>query len=152
MRTPPPAAARTAATALAVAASTLAAALASACATAPRGAAPAPLAYERSPRHLERGAITVEPSLTMYEVVERRWPTLIRGALPFTAAELAQTRDRFGVYANGVFLGGPEALRTFPAHQVEHAERVDTVHEQMRFGRRHPAGGVVLTLRDVRLR
>ncbi len=147
MRTPPPAAARRTAPAVALAAAALAAALAPACAT-----APAPLAHERSPRHLERSAISVASSLTMYEVVERRWPTLIRGELPFTAAELAQTRDRFGVYANGVFLGGPEALRTFPADHVEHAERVDRVYEQMRFGRRHPAGGVVLTLRDARPR
>jgi hypothetical protein len=88
----------------------------------------------------------------MYEVVERRWPALIRGALPLTAAERAQTRDRFGVYANGVFLGGPETLRTFAADHVEHAERVGRAYEQMRVGRRHPAGGVVLTLRDARPR
>ena len=95
-------------------------------------------------------ALAGERSRPLHEVVERHWPGLVRGPLVITPAEAMQwdARDRFGVYANGSFLGGPEYLQLVPAYHVVRVERLGRQQEMVRYGRRHPAGAVVLTFGD----
>lgn len=84
------------------------------------------------------------------DVVSARWPRLVRGDLPRGGAGQAESPDRFGVYdARGAFLGGPDYLLVLRAGDVREIRRLTANEEFARYGRRHPAGAVVLDWRRV---
>jgi hypothetical protein len=67
------------------------------------------------------------------------------GDRPWTPPTL-QPADRFGVYdAYGAFLGGPEYLAAVSTSDVRQLRRLTDTEEHAAFGRRHPAGAVVIT-------
>ena len=54
--------------------------------------------------------------------------------------------DRFGVYdTKGTFLGGPDYLAGMTTGDVLQLRRLTDTEEHAAFGRRHPAGAVVVT-------
>ena len=93
-------------------------------------------------RHINGPVLQANPSRMLSEVVGTYWPTLgARGPLPLPT----WSGEQIGVYANGVFIGGPSELRSIRSGDVAHLRLLSRAEEQMRFGRVHPLGAIVLT-------
>lgn len=87
---------------------------------------------------------------TLYDLVAVRWSPLVYGDLPrgygVSEPAVSAERDRVGVYArDGSFLGGAEVLRDLMPADVVELRRLTSIEEFGKFGRRHPAGAIVLT-------
>lgn len=101
-------------------------------------------------RHYERdriGAAEVRSSgfATAYDVVAFRRPLFLRDRGPVSLATCVPTRPL--VYANGLYLGGIEALRDLPARDVREIRFVDPWTADVRHhGRRHPSGAIEVVL------
>jgi hypothetical protein len=96
---------------------------------------------------------------TLLDLVNERWPGMVRGDLPrgaglrFGAAPPSAYPDRFGVYdTRGAFLGGPEYLASMRPSDVQQLRRLTDMEENAKFGRSHPAGAVIVTWVNERVR
>jgi hypothetical protein len=86
--------------------------------------------------------------LTLYELVRRTWPTVLRPPVRTLSSYGGITsRDVVGVYADGMLIGGLETLQTIYASNVIQVRRLSRSEEFARFGRAHPGGGLVLQWR-----
>ena len=88
----------------------------------------------------------------LLEIVDARWPGMVRGDLPRGADQCLSicatpaTPDRFAVYdARGTLLGGPESLAGIRITDVRALRRLTDIEERAAFGHRHPAGAIVVT-------
>lgn len=123
-----------------------------ACATARPHTFAAPSSERRAAFVMDATELRPRDTRSLLSLVESRWPTLGTGAalrgFPRQAAlaPIAAPLDRFGVYdREGTFLGGPEYLDAVFASNVTEVRRLTEMEAFSAFGRRHPAGAIVLT-------
>ena len=103
-----------------------------------------PRAGDISTRHIQGEALTRDPARSLLDVMAAYWPTQMRGdprAVQFGGDQ------GIGAYVNGNYMGGWDFLRTVRAGEVVRVQRLTQSEEYLRYGRTHPAGAVVLTLR-----
>lgn len=95
-------------------------------------------------RHINGPVLQANPSRPLSEVVGTYWPTLgARGPATLTNT----SGDQIGVYANGMLIGGMSELRSIRSGEVAHMRLLTRSEEQMRFGRVHPQGAIVIAWR-----
>jgi hypothetical protein len=105
-----------------------------------------------------RSFVLTEPELrpndtrSLLDVVASRWPGLAAGepsrGAPRVAAPwgLVGPSESFGVYdIFGTYLGGPDYLESLFTSNVTEVRRLTELEEYAAFGRRHPAGAIVVT-------
>ena len=127
-----------------------AAAVATACASGYTGAAPidpprrtAGAPVDVMARSFDMRAFATDPYRPLVDVITRYWPNVtnppwrLRTAFP---SEL----DPIGVYANGLLLGGLDAIRDIPAGWAAKVRRLTPSEERMAFGHQHVAGALVI--------
>ena len=134
----------------------LCAALATACATsrptagggvarleARAGRAPSPVLVSRTT--IPRETLDIDPSLSLLDVVGRYWPQVLR---PLALGTPPDPRgDVVGVFVNGNFTGGQDALRSIRASAVSSIQRMSRADEFTKWGMSHPGGALIITLR-----
>lgn len=92
-------------------------------------------------RHINGPVLQASPSRLLSEVVGTYWPALgARGPATLTTA----FGDPIGVYANGVLIGGLSELRSIRSGDVAYLRLLTRSEEQIRFGRVHPQGAIML--------
>ena len=90
--------------------------------------------------------LDAEPASTVYDVVAHVWPQLLRPS-PLASLLPSHVGPPVGVYMNETYLGGPDQLQSFRSGAVASVYRLSSAEEYMRWGRSHPSGALVLTLR-----
>jgi hypothetical protein len=91
--------------------------------------------------------LDIDPSLSLYDVVGRYWPQVLRPTIQETIAPDPRG-DVVGVYIDGNFAGGQEALRGIRASAVSSLRRLTRSEEFVKWGRTHAGGAVVITFRE----
>lgn len=97
--------------------------------------------------HILTGTFTTEyyAGETLYDVLRRRAPTYLRprgdGGIGLTGIS-----DPLAVYINGQFSGSLDVLSLIPAHEVFSVQRLSGVDATLRYGPRHRAGALLVTL------
>jgi hypothetical protein len=95
---------------------------------------------------IPRATLDLDPSLSLYDVVNRFWPQVLRPQMGFTARPDPRG-DVVGVYVDGNFSGGQESLRTLRASAVRSIQRLTRSEEFIKLGRSHDGGALLVTLR-----
>ena len=90
--------------------------------------------------------LNIDPSLSLLDVVGRYWPQVLRPPA-WGMAQLDPRGDVVGVYVNGNFSGGQDALRSIRASAVSSLRRLTRSEEFAKWGMSHPGGAIVVTLR-----
>ena len=90
--------------------------------------------------------LDIDPSLSMLDVVGRYWPQVLR-PLAMATTPPDPRGDVVGVFVNGNFSGGQDALRSIRASAVASIRRLSRTEEYAKWGMSHPGGALVITLR-----
>ena len=94
-------------------------------------------------RTLDASALRRTPYDFLFDAVNAYWPAV--GNPPFTVTSLAMSgSEPVGVYANGMFIGGLDALREVRVNEVARVRRITTAEENLQFGRQHRAGAILV--------
>ena len=93
--------------------------------------------------------LDLDPGLSLYDVVARYWPTVLRPLtpVPTTPSSIDPRGDVVGIYVGENFAGGQEQLRSIRSSAVASIRRLTATEEYVRFGRSHQGGGLVITFR-----
>lgn len=97
-------------------------------------------------REIPTSTLDRDPGVSLHDVVRRYWGPMLRPVLTARGAA-AQPGDNIGVYMGTLHIGGLEELQTFRAGSVASLRRMSTTEAFAKFGRMHPGGAIVLTLR-----
>ena len=95
---------------------------------------------------IPQATLNIDPSLSLHEVVGRYWPQVLRPPAWGAAAPDARG-DVVGVYVDGNFSGGQDALRSIRASAVASLQRLTRSEEFTKWGMSHPGGAIIVTLR-----
>jgi hypothetical protein len=112
-------------------------------AASPRHVAPVVLATRSM---IPRATLDIDPSLSLYDVVGRYWPQVLRPSMQETFAPDPRG-DIVGVYIDGNFAGGQEALRGIRASAVASIRRLTRSEEYVKWGKSHAGGALDISFR-----
>ena len=90
--------------------------------------------------------LDLDPSLSLYDVVGRYWPQVLRPPL-WETSNPDPRGDVVGVFIDGTFSGGQEALRGIRASAVASIQRLTRSEEYVKYGKSHPGGAVLVSFR-----
>ena len=98
---------------------------------------------------IPRRTLDMDPGLSLYDVVGRYWPQVLRpqSASPGLRLTTDPRGDIVGVYVDDTFAGGQEQLRSIRSSAVSSIRRLTTSEEFIRYGRSHAGGALVITFR-----
>jgi hypothetical protein len=93
--------------------------------------------------------LDLDPGLSLYDVVARYWPQVLRPQVmvPTAPSTVDPRGDVVGIYIDQNFAGGQEQLRSIRASAVSAIRRLTPSEEYVRYGRSHAGGGLILTFR-----
>jgi hypothetical protein len=93
--------------------------------------------------------LDLDPGLNLYDVVSRYWPQVLRpvAPIPGSVQSMDPRGDIVGVYVDDMFTGGQEQLKTIRSSAVSSIRRLTPGEEYIKWGRSHPGGALLLTLR-----
>ena len=103
--------------------------------------------FESSHHVIALDALVPQRDRSLFDIVTRTWPAMLRGPLSPSNVAYRGPQDAIGVYADGAFVGGPEALRHLYGRNVVQMRRLTMAEEFFKFGHAHPGGAVVLEWR-----